>query len=76
MRKNEGISLISYLYHTESRLNSVIESTEYRFVRRELDEVDLLEEIIAKSNYKFFLQIEHDILKILKFAVDDSDSKN
>ena len=72
MRKNEAISVLSYLYNMESKLNYVVECTEYRFVRRELDEVDLLEEIIAKANYKMFLQIEHDLLKILGFATDDN----
>lgn len=71
MRKKEAINLIKWMYFTECRLESVLNNTEYRFVRRELDEVDLLEEIIAKSNYKFFLQMEREILKIIGLSVEE-----
>ena len=71
MKKQEAVNLIKWMYFTESRLESTLSDTEYRFVRRELDEVDLLEEILAKSNYKFFLQIERDILKIIGLSGEE-----
>lgn len=74
MKKKEAISLLQWMYVTEERLTNVVSATEYRFIRRELDEVDLLEEIIAKSNLKFFQAMERDILRIIGLSVEeDSD---
>lgn len=68
MRKSEAISLVKYLYFTEARLLSIVNDCEYRFIRRELDSVDLLEEIIAKERLKCFYDIEADIIKILNMT--------
>lgn len=65
LKKIEGIRLIQYFYYTEQRLEDSVNSSDYRFLRKELDSVDLLEEIIAKENLKLFRQVEYDILKIL-----------
>lgn len=42
----------------------------YRFVRRDLDCIDLLEEILAKENLRQFKAISADILRILKLNDD------
>lgn len=65
MKKIEGVRLIQYFYYTEQRLEDAVNANDYRFLRKELDSVDLLEEIIAKENLKLFRQVEYDILKIL-----------
>lgn len=65
MKKRESIDLVKYLYFMESRLLQGVEDCSYRYVRRELDSVDLLEEIIAKERLKFFYEIENSIIKIL-----------
>lgn len=70
MNKSEKIKLVQYLYLQEERLNNSVESCCYRFVRRDLDSVDLLEEIIAKENLKFFHQITTDIIRILALGDD------
>ena len=70
MRKQEAVSLVKYLYFTEARLLQAVNDCEYRYVRRELDEVDLLEEIIARSRLKCFYDLEADIIKILKMSYD------
>lgn len=64
MRKQEKINLIRYLLQVDNRLESTLNDCEMRFVRRELDSVDLLEEIIAKENLKLFRAITNDILHI------------
>lgn len=66
MNKKEKISLIGYLYNVEERLRAAQQDCSYRFVRRDLDSIDLLEEIIAKENYKFFKAISSDIIEILR----------
>lgn len=65
MKKRETIDLVKYLYFMEYRLLEDINDCNYRYVRRELDSLDLLEEIIAKERLKFFYEIENTIIKIL-----------
>lgn len=65
MTKNEKISLVKYLYFMQSRLDQAVIDCSYRYIRRDLDSVDLLEEIIAKENKKLFEQVTDDILRIL-----------
>lgn len=50
------------------RLDSAISDCSYRFVRRDLDELDLLEEILAHNTYKAFKQFAGDIMRILNLA--------
>ena len=63
--------LCKYFYEQSVRLDNAVKDCNYRYVRRDLDEVDLLEEIIAISNQKFFNQVVADICNILKFVSDD-----
>lgn len=72
MKKQETINIIKYLYYLESRLQADVDDYSYKFIRRELDEVDLLEEIIAKARLKLFYQIEEDLTKILKLSAEES----
>lgn len=71
MRKQEKISLVQYLYNMEERLTSAERDCNYRFVRRDLDSVDLLEQIIALENLKLFRQVSGDIIRILALNDDD-----
>ncbi len=71
MRKQEKISIVQYLYNMEERLTSALTDCNYRFVRRDLDSVDLLENIIALENLKLFHQITGDIIRILSLNDDD-----
>lgn len=73
MRKREVINLVQYLYHTEERLENAVKDCSYRFVRRDLDCIDLLEEILAKENLRQFKAISADILRILKLNGDIED---
>lgn len=66
MRKREAISLVQYLYCAEERLENAVKDCSYRYVRRELDSLDLLEEIIAKERLNCFRDISADILHLLK----------
>lgn len=54
MRKREAISLVQYLYCAEERLENAVKDCSYRYVRRELDSLDLLEEIYSKRTLKLF----------------------
>ena len=65
MKKRETIDLVKYLYFMEDRLLKAVDDCSYRYVRRELDSVDLLEEIIAKERLSFFYEMESSIIKIL-----------
>lgn len=65
MRKNEAIEIVQYLLFMESRLENAVKDCNYRYVRRDLDSIDLLEEIIAIENKKLFETISGDILRIL-----------
>lgn len=66
MKKREAISLVQYLYCTEERLEEAVKDCNYRAVRRNLDSLDLLEEIICKERLRMFQDISADILHILK----------
>ena len=66
MNRLEKISLIQYLYCTEERLENAVKDCSYRYVRRDLDSLDLLEEIIAKERLNCFRDVSADILHILK----------
>lgn len=71
MRKQEAISLVQYLYFMECRLDEAVKDCNYRYVRRDLDSVDLLEQIIALENKKLFEQVTADILQILHLDFKD-----
>lgn len=66
MRKKENISLMQYFYCAEERLEDAIKDCNYRYVRRDLDSIDLLEEIIARERLNCFKDIKADIQKILR----------
>ena len=65
MRKREAIEIVQDLLFMESRLENAVKDCNYRYVRRDLDSIDLLEEIIAIENKKLFETISGDILRIL-----------
>lgn len=68
MRKNESINIVKYFYHMQARLENAVNDCSYRYIRRDLDSVELLEEIIAKENLKLFNGIMYDVLTILKLT--------
>lgn len=70
MRKKETISLVQYLYCTEERLEENVKLCDYRAVRRDLDSLDLLEEIIAKERLKLFQDVSSEINKIDTMMLD------
>lgn len=68
MRKHEAVTIVKYLYHMEERLEDAVKDCSYRYVRRDLDSIDLLEEIIAKERLNAFKEFSYDILTILKLT--------
>lgn len=66
LNKKEIISLQQYLYCAEERLEEVLKDCNYRYVRRELDSLDLLEEIIARERLNCFKDVSADIRHILQ----------
>ena len=68
MKKRETISLIQYLFFHQSKLEQAVRDCHIRFTRRDLDSVDLLEEIIAKERLNEFNQVTEDILNILNLT--------
>ena len=66
MRKQEHISLMQYFYNTQIRLENAVKDCSYRYIRRDLDSIDLLEEIIAKERLNAFKDFTQDVLTILK----------
>ncbi len=66
MRKQEHISLMQYFYNMQIRLENAVKDCSYRYIRRDLDSIDLLEEIIAKERLNAFNDFTQDILTILK----------
>lgn len=72
MRKQEKISLVEYLYNMQERLENAVKDCSYRYVRRDLDSLDLLEEIIAKERLNCFMDISADILHILKMNGEEN----
>lgn len=75
MRKQEIINLVQYLYNAEERLENAVKDCSYRYVRRDLDSLDLLEEIIAKERLNCFRDISADILYILHLNAEDINKK-
>lgn len=76
MKKQEIINLVQYLYHAEERLENAVKDCSYRYVRRDLDSLDLLEEIIAKERLNCFRDISADILHILHLNAIDIDKSS
>lgn len=74
MRKGEAISVVQYLVFAEQRLENAVSDCSYRYVRRNLDSLDLLEEIIAKERLNAFRDFSADILRILKLN-EESDKE-
>ena len=70
MKKQEAVNIVKYLYFLEARLSTDVDDTILKYLRRELDSVDLLEEIIAKERLKLFYEIEADLIKILQLTND------
>ena len=71
MRKKERINIVEYLYHMEARLEEAVRDCAYRYIRREIDEVELLEEMIAKIRLKAFQEFSNDILRILELTEEE-----
>lgn len=70
MNKGEFISINQYLYNMEERLENVVKDCSYRYIRRDLDSVELLEEIIAKERLQAFKEFSFDIRRILRINED------
>ena len=70
MRQQEVVNIVKYLYFLESRLSADVDDCSLKYLRRELDSVDLLEEIIAKERLRFFYELEADLIKILNLSSD------
>ncbi len=66
INKSERDLISKYLYFAEERFIEAVKLTEYRYTRRELDSIDLLEEIIAKERLQAFQDIKFDIVRLLK----------
>lgn len=73
MRKKEAISLVEYFYHKEARLEEAVRDCALRYIRREVDSVDLLEEIIAKEHLNAFREISSEVLRILDMLEKQGD---
>lgn len=73
MRKQERINIVEYLYHMEARLEEAVRDCSYRYIRRDVDEVELLEESIAKTRLKAFQEFSNDICRILKLTEEIED---
>ena len=70
MNKRELISIMQYLYNMEERLENAVKDCSYRYIRRDLDSVELLEEIIAKERLQAFKEFSFDIRRILRINED------
>lgn len=70
MTTKEKDKLLAYLYIVEDRLEAAYKDCNYRYVRRELDSVDLLEEIIALERLNAFKDFKADVLKLLNLMGD------
>ena len=73
MRKKEAISIVEYFYQKEARLEEAVRDCAYRYIRRDLDSVELLEEIIAKEHLNAFREISADVLRILDLCEKQGD---
>ena len=76
MKKRETIDLVKYLYFMEARLSNAVQDCSYRYVRRELDSLDLLEEIIAKERLAFFYEMENTIIRILRLREEEGEDRH
>ena len=76
MKKRETIDLVKYLYFMEARLLNAVQDCSYRYVRRELDSLDLLEEIIAKERLAFFYEMENTIIRILRLREEEGEDRH
>lgn len=70
MTTKEKDKLLAYLYICEDRLEAAYKDCNYRYVRRDLDSVDLLEEIIALERLNAFKDFKADVLKLLNLMGD------
>lgn len=68
MKRREAISIVEYFYCMQTRLENAISDCSYRYIRRNLDSVELLEEIIAKERLIMFNEVMQDVLNILKLT--------
>ena len=73
MRRREAISIVEYFYCMQQRLENTVNNCSYRCIRRDLDRVELLEEIIAKEHLKLFNIVMQDVLNILKLTEHQGD---
>ena len=71
MRRRDRINIVEYLYHMEARLEDAVRDCSYRYIRRDLDSVELLEEIIANENLKLFKGIRDDFCRILQLSEEE-----
>lgn len=73
MRKKERISIVEYFYHMQARLEAAVTDCSFRYIRREFDSIDHLEEIIAKERLKMFNETMFDVLNILELCEKQGD---
>lgn len=65
MNKSERDLISKYLYFAEERLIGAVRDCSYRYVRRDLDSIDLLEEILARNKLECFREFAYDVTKLL-----------
>ena len=68
MRKKEALSLVEYFYTKQIRLENDVTDCALKYIRREMDSVDLLEEIIAKERLRMFDEVMREVLHILELS--------
>lgn len=73
MRRKEALSIVEYFYQMQARLESAVTDCLYRYIRRDLDSVELLEEIIAKERLTMFNEVMRDVLNILQLCEKQGD---
>ena len=73
MRKKERLSIVEYFYHMQVRLEAAVTDCSFRYIRREFDSVDHLEEIIAKERLKMFNEVMFDVLNLLELCEKQGD---
>lgn len=73
MRRKEALSIVEYFYQMQARLESAVTDCSYRYIRRDLDSVELLEEIIAKERLTMFNEVMRDVLNILQLCEKQGD---
>lgn len=65
MNQSEKDKLSAYFYMCEDRLTQAYKDCNYRYVRRDLDSIDLLEEIIALERLNAFVDFKTDVMQLL-----------